>query len=502
VSPAEPHRPELSVWNGWKSLWRGAGWPARALFLALAALFLARALYEPAGGCDLAGFLRMGGQTLHHRLFDDTYSNTYPPPFSVGMAPVAALAELVGARAVRHLWGVAQLAALAYSTLAFSYVLRLRCSLGAVALAWLCGWGHVVDDLNNQNVSLFLWALAAWALVRASRGRSGTAAAALAVGATLKVMPGFPLIALLAPGAPRRVRSVIGLAAGLLGSTAATVIALRPGLFLEAVRFWLTRIVPQAGLQFGPGNRGWSGLALRLLAHSDDRAQRFAYVVGNGMGLAFLAAIAALLFLRPALSSRMVALDALLVTVAGVLTLPIMWSHYLTICLPIALAVCASYRELERSERRCAAALLAAGALLSCFFNVDVVGARLWRFVDHYGSTLWGTLLVLAAGLVVRKAWRRADAAPAAGLDPVPRPREGARVHDGAALARGCDPGAQRSRTSSCERCCAPPPAIEIECPPRLPGAASCGGASAAPAVDAVGWCEQVADSAREHAER
>jgi len=259
----ERHGPKRAWWDSWISLWCEAGWPARALFLSLSALFIARAVYEPGSGCDLAGFLRIGGQTLEHRLLDDTGTNTYPPPFSVAMAPVTALAQLVGPRAVRHFWGLLQLAALGYMTLAFARVLRLRCSLGAIALGWLCGWGHVVDDLNNQNVSLFLWALSAWAMVRASQGRNGIAAAGLAVGATLKVMPGFPLIALLSPGATRRGGTLLGFAAGLLGSTAVTLAALRPDLFEEAVRFWLTRIVPHAGVHFGSGNRGWSGLALR-----------------------------------------------------------------------------------------------------------------------------------------------------------------------------------------------------------------------------------------------
>jgi hypothetical protein len=406
----------------WLSLWREARWPARALFLSLAALFLARAVYEPNSGCDLAGFLRIGGQALERRLVDDPECNTYPPPFSVAMAPVAALAQLVGPRAVRHLWGFAQLAALAYSTLAFARVLGLRCSLGAIALSWLCGWGHVVDDLNNQNVSSLLWALVAWALVRASRGRSGTAAAALAAGATLKVMPGFAFLSLLAPGAPRRARAVLGFLAGLLGVTLATVLALGPQLFEEAVRFWLTRIVPHAGVRFGPGNRGWSGLAARWWAGAEEAQRQWIHLLGNGTGLAVLAALVLVVFLRPARTFRGVALDALLVTAAGVLTLPIVWSHYLTICIPIALAVIASSHELAPAERRFACGLLAAGALLSCFFNVDLVGARIWAFVDHHGSTLWGTLLFLAAGLVLRSAWRRGDAVEAARCGPRAEP--------------------------------------------------------------------------------
>jgi hypothetical protein len=276
----------------------------------------------------------------------------------------------------------------------------------------------VVDDLNNQNVSSFLWALVAWALVRASRGQSGTAAAALAAGATLKVMPGFAFISLLAPGAPGRARAVLGFLAGLLGVALTTVLTLGGDLFAEAVRFWSTRIVPHAGVRFGAGNRGWSGLAARWWEGSDEAQRRWVHLLGNGTGLAVLAGLVAVVYLRPARTFRGVALDALLVTAAGVLTLPIVWSHYLVLCIPLALAVLASLHELEPAERRLACGLLAAGALLSCFFNVDLVGPRVWGFVDHHGSTLWGTLLLLAAGLVLRGAWRRGDDAAAARCEP------------------------------------------------------------------------------------
>ena len=388
----------------WLDLWRSARWPARALFLALAALFVARAVYEPQGPCDLGGFLDIGDGVLDGRLLRDTFINSYPPTFSVAMAPLSALARVTSRLLVRHLWGLGQLAALAYFTLGFARLMRLRLSLGAVALAWLCTWRYVVGDLNNQNVSLFLWALTALALGRAAEGRSAAAGLLLGVGSALKIMPGFAAVALVEPRAPRRGSIVAAFAAGALLAVAVTMLVLGPR-FGEAMRFWLGRIVPSFGGPW-PGNQGWNGLFQRLAGPGMPPPR----LLASAVGLLVLGGLTAWLFLRPAASPRVRALDAALAILAGLPALPIAWFHYYTAAIPVALAVAASWTRLEQGPRRTAGGLLAAGTLLGAFLDVDVVGAKAWAFAARYGNALFGALLVLAAGLVLRAAWRREDA--------------------------------------------------------------------------------------------
>ena len=387
----------------WIDLWRTARWPARALFLALAALFVARAVYEPPSGCDLGGFLDIGDGVLDGRLLQDTFINSYPPTFSVVMAPLSALARATSRLLVRHLWGLAQLAALSYFTLGFARLMRLRLSLGAVALAWLCTWRYVVGDLNNQNVSLFLWALTTLALTRAAEGRSAAAGLLLGFGSALKIMPGFAALALVEPRTPRRGSVVAAIAAGILATTAATMLVLGPR-FGRAMGFWLGRIVPSFGGPW-PGNQGWNGLFQRLAGPGVPPPR----LLATAAGLLVLGGLVAALFLRPATSSRVRALDASLAILAGLPALPIAWFHYYTAAIPVALAVAASWTRLEPGPRRAAGGLLAAGTLLGAFLDVDLVGAKAWAFAAHYGNALFGALLVLAAGLVLRAAWRRED---------------------------------------------------------------------------------------------
>ncbi len=190
-----------------------------------------------------------------------------------------------------------------------------------------------------------------------------------------------------------------------------TMLVLGPR-FWEAARFWLGRIVPSFG---GPwlGNQGWNGLFQRLAGPGLPPPR----LLASAVGLLVLGGLAAWLFVRPATSPRVRALDASLAILAGLPALPIAWFHYYTAAIPVALAIAASFDRLDPGQKRAAGGLLVSGTLLGAFLDVDVVGSKAWAFAAHYGNALFGALLVLLAGLVLRAAWRREDASGRASGD-------------------------------------------------------------------------------------
>jgi Glycosyltransferase family 87 len=401
-------------------MWQEARRPARALFLALCGLFLFRAAFTDRvhPGADREGFMRVGAQALDGGHFGDPEVNTYPPPFAVIMAPLEAARRVVGDRPIRYAWGAGQLAALAFFTLAFGRLLGLSLSLGAVAVTWLCTWRYVVGDLNNQNTTLFLLALVTAAMVRAGRGSSLGAGAFLGIGAAIKVWPGAALLALLVRGQAIAWRAAAGFAIGLAAAAVATLGMLGPDRTLPATRFWLTAVGPKVG---GPGllNQSWRGLVSRLVLPAPDLSATTrlapgpgvvaARLVAAGIGLALVLAIAALVAFRRSRSPRGEALDGLLVVFALMPALPMTWFHYYSVGIPIVLAVVAGAGELPPRARLAARALVVVGTLLGAFLDVDIVGRSAWRAVAFYGNALWGALLVLAAGIVLREAWRGSE---------------------------------------------------------------------------------------------
>ncbi len=386
-----------------RSAWSIAAWPTRLAFLGLAGLFLARALHlgpHP----DRLGFLQIGDGLLGRWPFESLAIDTYPPPFAVAMAPLAALARVLPDPAIRWLWGLCQLACLAWLTLACLRIFALPRSLGLVAVGWLCGWRPIVGDLNSQNVTLFLCALVVAALERDARGDRLRAGALLGLGAALKV---WPILAL--PALMRRSqwpKALAGAAAGGLGAVAVAVAAYGPRAALEAFRFWIVRVIPQAGgaeLQ----NQAFRGLVLRFLGPIPA-----ARLVQAALGALCLGAALAMVLSRPATSARVRALDGLLLVLAGTPALPLAWYFYYLPVAPVAMAVAGSTAELRPMARRSALWLLSLGTLLGGFIDVDVVGRRLWSAGAACGNSLFGALLVTAAGFVVREAWRAADAPP------------------------------------------------------------------------------------------
>jgi len=385
-------------------LFSSAHWPARLLFAATIILFVVRAVFEAQSQCDLGGFLQIGGQVLDHRLFEDTFLNSYPPVFAVAMAPLTALSRVTGFLPLRHAWGIAQLCVLAYVTLTFGRLLGLRLTLGSVALAWLCTWRYVVGDLNNLNVSLFLWGLTAAALAASARGRHGFAGALLGLGAALKIMPALAGVPLVAPGARGRLPFATGAVAAAAGALVVTVLAMGPHLAGEAWRFWLFRIVPSFGGGW-LGNQSWKGLFLRLWPPQPAMpwiAGRFAVALGLGI----LAAVVTWVWRRPAIGVRGQTLDALLVLLAGLPALPITWFHYFTAEIPLLMALFCEWGSLPRRTRIGAGTLIAVGTVLGTMFDVDIVGRKTWQVAARYGNVLWASLAILGAGFLLRAAWQ------------------------------------------------------------------------------------------------
>jgi Glycosyltransferase family 87 len=413
--PAMPpsRREPLLSWLA--RLYRGAPRAARALFVALALLFAFRAGF-PARG-DRAGFQLIGAQLLDGRLFADRDVNTYPPPFAVVMAPLEWLRRRAGDYPVRLAWGAAQLACLVYLTRAGAALLAPAAGLGAVALSWLASWRYVVGDLNNQNVSLFLVALVARALALDRARRGAAAGALLGVGALVKLWPAAALVPLLLAPRRRAARAAGGFLAAVVAGLAATAAAFGPARALDAWRFWIG-IAPQVG---GPAllNQSLRGLALRLLVPGADLRSTTrmppvpeaatARLVAMALGLALAAAVVGWVVRLPARSDRARALDGFLCVLAVMPALPVVWFHYEVASVPVLLAIAAG--EPRGRWRRWAVALAVTGTALAGFLDVDLVGRRVWRAAAFAGNALVGSLLLLAAGLVLRAAWQAQDRA-------------------------------------------------------------------------------------------
>ena len=378
------------------------------LFLALAFLFVGRALYRDPHP-DRLGFLQMGEAVVQGGWDENPSVNTYPPSFSLAMAPIARLRQATSDDAVRWLWGLAQLASLAYLTLASLAALEVTASLGLIAVAWLCIWRFVVGDLNSQNVTLFLEALAAAGVLRACRGQPRLGGALLGLGALLKVWPGFVVLGLVASRGRQALRVLAGFAMGLAGGAALTVLALGTGRVTHALEMWFGEVAPHFG---GPElqDQAWKGMMLRLLG--TDRGT-LPETVALVWGVSLLAGLLAFLALRPARSTRVGALDAALVVVVGLPCFPCAWYFYEIALLPIVLAAGGSLAELAPNPRAKVRALLLVGTLLGGLLDRDLIGVRAWSLAAAAGNTLFGALAVVAAGLLVRESWRGADAAAA-----------------------------------------------------------------------------------------
>jgi hypothetical protein len=408
---------------GWRSLWLGARWPARLLFVGLVALFVTRSIVSlKVGVPDRQGFLRMGAAALDGDFSRELTLNTYPPAFPVVMAPLEALRRLTGDAINRHLWGAGQLIALGFATLELGRALELDLTLGAVNLAWLSVWRPIVADLNNQNVSLFLLAMVAAALRLLRRERPAAAGMVLGAGMSLKLWPGLALL-----GYARRPRVFWPLCGGVLVAlglaSLAVVMVLGPSHAGAALHYWLTEVAPQAG---GPelANQSWRAEVLRLTGELGPDAVTGSYVwrksvvgsLGLAVGAALWMAFAFFTLLRPGRSARVACLDSLLSLILGTAALPVAWPHSYVVLLPLALALAGSIPTL-RCSGRALLWLFAAGAVLTSFLDYDLIGRPFAARLAFYGPGLLGALCMCAAGLGLRRSWQASDAPePPAGV--------------------------------------------------------------------------------------
>jgi hypothetical protein len=388
--------------NTLHQLWNDAGWPARLLFLALVALFVFRATYLMNTVSDRIGFLQIGAAALTRGVDGDWAINTYPPPFALAMAPLAALQHLVGDVPIRYLWGSAQLLALGYFTWANMRLLSLRPSLALIGLAWLASCRFIVGDLNSQNVSLLLAALVTWSLSRGAAGNEGESGFLLGIGASLKIWPGFGL------ASRPSWRLVAGAALGVGTALAATWAVLGGATFRKAVALWLS--IPTHRRTDVLQNQAYRGLLARLGGPALAGDWFRLTCLSLALGLAILAPMLFILWRHPSPTIRGRTLDTWLVILALLPMLPLNWFNYYVVVLPLALAVLGGAHGLSRPERRLALGLLIAGALIGDLLDVSVVGPTLWSVAARYGNSLWGALLIGAAAFVVRGPWAREDA--------------------------------------------------------------------------------------------
>jgi hypothetical protein len=374
------------------------------VFVALSLLFVARALYRDPHP-DRLGFQRMGAAVLAGGWNEDVLINTYPPPFSVVMAPIAWAEQTVGDLPVRIGWGLGQLAALLYLTSAFLRALQLPPSLGLVAGAWLCSWRFIVGDLNSQNVTLFLEALVAGGVLQAAEGRARRGGRLLGVGASLKVWPGFAALGWWAGRARGAKEIVTGLLGGVGLTALATTALLGAPRTQQALQMWFEKVAPHFG---GPElqNQAWKGLFLRALGPSSGVLPQ---LVALAVGVGVLGATMAWIAWRPSPSTRVSALDSALVLAVGLPCFPVAWYFYEISLIPILLAVLGAIPSLAGAQRAWVVRLLALGVVLSAVLDRDLVGLRIWSAAATCGNTLFGALAIGGAGVSVREAWRQAD---------------------------------------------------------------------------------------------
>jgi hypothetical protein len=402
----------------WVALWRQAGLGSRVLFVLVLLFFAGRSVYSlKTGRADRLGFLDMGTAALAGDFDRELTRNTYPPAFSVAMAPIAALRRLTGDAVIRHLWGTAQLLALLYLTLAFDEVLELGLGLGAIAVAWLAVWRPIAADLNNQNVSLFLLAMVAAALGDLRKRRPLGAGLWLGAGASLKLWPGFAVVGSLR--SPRVGLALLcGIALAMLGSALAVLATLGPGRAAEAMRFWLGDVAMRAGGS-ELANQSWRGEALRLNGIFDRSAATGPYQwqmshagnLGLAVGATLWLQLAIIASLRPARSARVGALDAALSLVLGTTALPVAWPHAYVVLLPLSLALVSALPELK-DHRLGILALFVAGVVLTSVLDYDLIGRPLAGRLAFYGSGLLGALCFFAAGVKLRRLWQSVARSP------------------------------------------------------------------------------------------
>lgn len=397
--------------------WSTGSWPARIAVVALGGLFLVRAGYALPVPIDRHLYMLAAQALRTGHVLENPSVNTWPPTFALFALPLVWVTDLAGDLPMHYVWALLQLAALATLTWFGARALDVRATVGAVAVAWLCAWRPILTDLNNQNLSLILWAMVLVVAALAVRGRPFAAGAMLGAGAAIKLWPVFALAPLFF-SQRRRWLLVFATFAAVLLAIGATWAVLGTDLLSRATHWWLVVVPAQSGGN-GLGNQAWSGLFQRLfggvpleaLSSSitvapDTPGIRLGRILGRLLGAALVLALLVYSVARRPASPRVALLDALLFTVAMQAALPFAWTHYFAGIVPIALAVASSRDELVPTQRKWATWLIVVAILLGSF-DFDLVGKPVWRVAAFYGHALLSATAVCAAGLLLRAHWQR-----------------------------------------------------------------------------------------------
>jgi hypothetical protein len=125
------------------------------------------------------------------------------------------------------------------------------------------------------------------------------------------------------------------------------------------------------------------------------------------MGIVLFLAVIGWIVARPARSKRVLCMDVVLSTAAGMLILPFAWFHYYCIVVPVLLAVFTDRGALR--SPRLTLGLVVAGTVIGALLDIDLVGRKGWEFAAHFGNAVVGAMLVAGGGLTLREDWRRTD---------------------------------------------------------------------------------------------
>lgn len=360
---------------------------------------------------------------------DDEEGGGYPNPPVMGvlqgplllLPPVAAAMLFFAAKVVMAFYTVRWSLAMAAG--------ETRLPMWAVGVAVALILSPIMGDLTHGNVNIviaFLTIAGLWAYVN---GRDAWAGVLIGVAAAFKVTPALFLIYFLYK---RQFRTAAWMAAaGVVASFALPAIVLGPAHSVEMFWAWFqTMVMPYATGDGAPPyttqiNQSLAGIVYRLLTHSPGIEHGDATYYINFLSLSpsaarwILKALAVVVLIAMALVCRTptqsrrdwrLACEFSLVLIAMLLISERSWKHhYIVMALPYAaLAACMAVHAATPGLRRYLA-ITAAGVFLHLYVISSDLAELVYpegdKFIDAYGSYIWGAVAVFAALCIVL--WRQ-----------------------------------------------------------------------------------------------